>query len=48
MIKTILQKEDPALHKVCHPITKFDNKLAGLLSDLTDTLKDAGGLGLAA
>ena len=48
MIKQILQKEDPALHKVCHPITKFDGKLAGLLSDLTDTLKDAGGLGLAA
>ena len=48
MIKQILQKEDPALHKKCHPITKFDGKLAGLLSDLTDTLKDAGGLGLAA
>ena len=48
MIKQILQKEDPALHKKCHPITKFDGKLTGLLSDLTDTLKDAGGLGLAA
>ena len=48
MIKQILQKEDPALHKVCHPITKFDGKLAALLNDLTDTLKDAGGLGLAA
>ena len=48
MIKQILQKEDPALHKVCHPITRFDGRLAGLLSDLTDTLKDAGGLGLAA
>ena len=48
MIKQILQKEDPALHKVCHPITRFDGKLAALLSDLTDTLKDAGGLGLAA
>ena len=48
MVKTILQKEDSALHKVCHPVTKFDNKLAGLLSDLTDTLKEAGGLGLAA
>ena len=24
MIKQILQKEDPALHKKCHPITKFD------------------------
>ena len=48
MIKTILQKEDPALHKVCHPVTKFDAKLAALLGDLTDTLKNSGGLGLAA
>ena len=48
MIKTILQKDDPALHKVCHPITKFDAKLAGLLGDMTDTLKQSGGLGLAA
>ena len=48
MIKTILQKEDPALHKVCHAVTKFDRKLEALLNDLTDTLKDSGGLGLAA
>ncbi len=48
MIKTILQKEDPALHKVCHPVTKFDSRLAGLLGDMTDTLRDSGGLGLAA
>ena len=48
MIKKILQKEDPALHKVCHPVTNFDRKLAGLLDDLTATLKDAQGLGLAA
>ena len=37
MIKTILQKDDPALHKVCHPITNFDAKLHTLLKDLTDT-----------
>lgn len=48
MNRQILQKDDPALHKVCHPVTKFDNKLAALLSDLTETLKNAGGLGLAA
>ena len=47
MIKKILQKEDPALHKVCHPVTKFDIKLESLLNDLTDTLKKSGGLGLA-
>ena len=48
MIKTILQKDDPALHKICHPVTKFDARLAGLLGDMTDTLRDSGGLGLAA
>ena len=47
MIKKILQKEDPALHKVCHPVTKFDVKLDSLMNDLTDTLKKSGGLGLA-
>ena len=48
MIKTILQKDDPALHKVCHAVTKFDRRLEALLGDMTDTLKDSGGLGLAA
>ena len=48
MIKKILQKDDPVLHKVCHPVTNFDRKLAILLDDMTATLKDAQGLGLAA
>lgn len=48
MIRKILQKDDPVLHKVCHPVTKFDGKLAGLLEDLTATLEHANGLGLAA
>lgn len=48
MVRQILQKEDPALHKVCHPVTKFDKKLAALLDDLTETLKESGGMGLAA
>lgn len=48
MTKIILQKEDPALHKVCHPITKFDAKLHTLLNDMAETLREAGGLGLAA
>lgn len=38
MIRKILQKDDPVLHKVCHPVTQFDGKLAGLLEDLTATL----------
>ncbi|HIY33473.1 MAG TPA: peptide deformylase [Candidatus Evtepia faecavium] len=48
MIRKILQKDDPVLHKVCHPVTKFDGKLAGLLEDLTATLEHANGQGLAA
>ncbi len=46
--KTIIQKGDPVLTKVCHPVTKFDRKLHHLLNDLTDTLLSAGGVGLAA
>ena len=46
MIKKILQKDDPVLHKVCHPVTNFDQKLANLLDDMIATLKDAQGLGL--
>ena len=48
MIRPILQREDPVLHKVCHPVTSFDAKLHHLLGDMAATLRDAGGLGLAA
>ena len=47
-IRTILTQDDPALSKVCHPVTKFDGKLADLLDDLKETLAEAGGVGLAA
>lgn len=47
-IRTILNDSDPALHKKCHPVTSFDQKLAGLLDDLKETLADANGAGLAA
>ena len=48
MVKTILQKGDPALTKVCRPIENFDAKLHSLLDDMKDTLVKSGGLGLAA
>ena len=48
MVKTILQKGDPALTKVCRPIENFDEKLHNLLDDMKDTLIKSGGLGLAA
>lgn len=47
-IREIVKKGDPALGKMCHPVTKFDQKLADLLDDLKQTLADANGLGLAA
>lgn len=47
-IRTILTQEDPALSKVCHPVTRFDAKLADLLDDLKETLEQANGMGLAA
>ena len=47
-IRKILTQGDPVLNKTCHPVTKFDDKLADLLDDLKETLAEAGGVGLAA
>ena len=48
MLKTIVKKGDPVLEKKCHAVTKFDDKLARLLDDMTQTLAQSGGVGLAA
>ena len=47
-IRKILTDKDPALHKVCKPVTEFDAKLHKLLDDMADTLEKAQGVGLAA
>lgn len=47
-LRKILTFEDRALHKVCRPVTKFDEKLHTLLDDMAETLEDANGAGLAA
>lgn len=47
-IRDILTDKDPALHKKCHPVTRFDEKLCSLLDDMRDTLAHANGAGLAA
>lgn len=47
-LRKILTDEEPALHKVCKPVEKFDAKLHKLLADMADTLADADGVGLAA
>lgn len=46
-IRTIVQDGDPILKKVCRPVTNFDDRLATLLDDMQDTLRDAQGYGLA-
>ena len=47
-IREIVKRGDPVLGKMCHPVTKFDGKLADLLDDMKQTLAQANGLGLAA
>lgn len=47
-LRRILTVDDPALHKVCRPVTKFDKKLCDLLDDMKETLVEANGVGLAA
>ena len=47
-IREILTDKDPALHKKCHPVTRFDAKLGLLLDDMKETLSHANGAGLAA
>ena len=47
-LRRIHTDKEPALHKVCKPVTNFDAKLHKLLDDMKDTLLDAQGVGLAA
>lgn len=47
-LRNILTFDDSALHKKCRPVTQFDEKLHTLLDDMTQTLFEANGVGLAA
>ena len=47
-LRKILTTEEPALHKVCRPVEKFDRRLHKLLDDMKETLAQANGVGLAA
>lgn len=47
-LRKILTDKDPALHKVCKPVTSFDAKLHKLLDDMAETMQEANGVGLAA
>ena len=47
-LRNIVTSEDKILRKTSRPVTKFDEKLAQLLDDMAETLRDANGAGLAA
>ena len=47
-LRKILTTDEPALHKVCRPVEKFDWRLHKLLGDMRETLIEANGVGLAA
>ena len=47
-LRKIMTEKDPALHKVCRPVTEFNARLHRLLDDMTETLRQANGVGLAA
>ena len=47
-LRKILTDQEPALHKVCKAVEKFDGRLHRLLDDMNETLVDSGGVGLAA
>ena len=46
-VRPIIYDQDPILYKKCHPVTKFDKKLGNILTDMTQTMIHANGVGLA-
>ena len=47
-LRKIVEQGDECLNKVCRPVTDFNRRLHILLDDMTETLADANGAGLAA
>lgn len=47
-IRRIFTDDSACLYKVARPVEKFDTRLATLIDDMTETLYDADGAGLAA
>ena len=45
--RTIVVEGDDLLRKISKPVTKFDNKLAELLDDMRDTMRENDGCGIA-
>ena len=47
-IRNIVKVGDDVLTKKCRTVEKFDDRLAALIDDLFETVRDANGAGLAA
>ena len=47
-IRNILTKEQSTLYKTSRPVTEFNERLHTLLDDMSETLIESGGVGLAA
>jgi peptide deformylase len=47
-LRAIRKEGDPVLRKSCRPYTDYNSHLHTLLDDMQETLKEAGGVGLAA
>ncbi len=49
-LRTILtiEHDEESLRKHSRPVTAFNSRLHGILDDMVETLKDSGGVGLAA
>ncbi|RME39508.1 MAG: peptide deformylase, partial [Deltaproteobacteria bacterium] len=41
-VREVLVYPDPRLKQVCHPVERFDETLQQLITDLLDTMYDAG------
>lgn len=47
-IRNIVKEGDPVLSKTCRSVLDFDDRLATLIDDMVETMKEADGCGLAA
>lgn len=47
-LRNILKDGEPTLNKISRPITEFNERIHTLIDDMTETLREANGVGLAA
>ncbi len=47
-LRNIVKKGDPILLKKSRPVEKFDDRLATLIDDMAETMREGNGVGLAA